>query len=75
MSKKLIASLGLAVFAFGLGLGLSKPVAASDCTLACLGDRTECRHDCGYNPPEYQAYCNAQCNATYNACMAACAGG
>lgn len=72
MRAKLVACLGLAMFAFGIGAGLSSPVLASDCTTACRQDRTECRHDCGFQPPEYQAYCNAQCDAVYSACVAAC---
>jgi len=61
----------LAVFAFGLGIGIATPALAT-CLDDCRQDRIECRHDCGYNPPEYQAYCFAQCDANYASCASGC---
>jgi hypothetical protein len=73
MMNKMAIYLALAIFALGMGIGLSTPaVADTTCHDDCRADRIECRHDCGYNPPEYQAFCFAQCDSNFNACWNSC---
>lgn len=72
MNTKLIAFFGVALFALGIGIGLSRPAYAGDCQADCRSERVECRYDCSFSPPEYQAYCYAHCDSLYASCMQGC---
>lgn len=62
----------LMAFAAGTGVSMSERVWADSCAHECLGNRTECRHDCAFWPPSGQPICWAGCDADYAECMSNC---
>lgn len=67
-----ISYAGIALFAMGLGFGISSAAMASpgsSCLQTCRSDHTECVQSCGANP---SSACLATCDSIYSSCTASC---